>query len=304
MKVLIGVDGSSGSFEAIRQAVSLLAPDRDQVGLFYSPPEFQLRSDAHLEDATVERARTALARAVYDEARGKLPEALRGSVHEITGTANARHGLVAAADEWHADLIALGARGIGGVKELLLGSVAQSVAREASVPVLIVRPRKDARPLRLLLAADGAAPSRHAAEMLGRCTWPSQATGRIITVIEPLLAGEVPDWLAKHVRDADTEAIAQAWRKEHEAERRSKREEMVRLATTLPAPFQSQEPLVAEGNAAEEILKAIAQLQIDLVVVGARDLGRWERWLMGSTSEKVLAHAPCSVLVVRGRDKS
>ena len=37
------------------------------------------------------------------------------------------------------DLIVVGSRGIGGVKEFLLGSVSHTIARHASVPVLIVK---------------------------------------------------------------------------------------------------------------------------------------------------------------------
>jgi nucleotide-binding universal stress UspA family protein len=38
---------------------------------------------------------------------------------------------------------------------------------------------------------------------------------------------------------------------------------------------------------------------IDLVVMGSRGRGRVEQLLVGSTTEQVLASAPCSVLVVR-----
>lgn len=43
------------------------------------------------------------------------------------------------ATEWHADLIVLGAHGKRNIQKLLMGSVAQSVARQAKCSVLIVR---------------------------------------------------------------------------------------------------------------------------------------------------------------------
>ncbi len=46
----------------------------------------------------------------------------------------------AAAADWGADLIIIGSHGRGGVRHLMLGSVAEAVARGASVPVLIVHP--------------------------------------------------------------------------------------------------------------------------------------------------------------------
>jgi nucleotide-binding universal stress UspA family protein len=63
--------------------------------------------------------------------------------------------------------------------------------------------------------------------------------------------------------------------------------------------FQSQPPLVIVGHAREQILKTIEAERADLVVVGARGLGAVGRALLGSTSEHLLLHSPCSVLIVR-----
>lgn len=41
--------------------------------------------------------------------------------------------------EWKADLIIMGTHGYGGLKHMLLGSVAEGVVRHAPVPVLLVR---------------------------------------------------------------------------------------------------------------------------------------------------------------------
>ncbi|HEV2287848.1 MAG TPA: universal stress protein [Candidatus Acidoferrales bacterium] len=50
--------------------------------------------------------------------------------------------IVDAAKSWPADLIVIGSHGRGGVERLLLGSVAESVVRHASCPVLVVRRAK------------------------------------------------------------------------------------------------------------------------------------------------------------------
>lgn len=47
--------------------------------------------------------------------------------------------IVKAAKDWPADLIVIGSHGRGGVKRLLLGSVAEAVMRHAACPVLVVR---------------------------------------------------------------------------------------------------------------------------------------------------------------------
>lgn len=56
---------------------------------------------------------------------------------------------------------------------------------------------------------------------------------------------------------------------------------------------------VMEGDAAEAIIEAARQNTSDLIVMGSRGLGRSAGLLVGSTSQKVVAHAPCPVLIVR-----
>lgn len=48
--------------------------------------------------------------------------------------------ILATAKEWSADLIVIGSHGRGGVQRVMLGSVAESVMRQARCPVLVVRP--------------------------------------------------------------------------------------------------------------------------------------------------------------------
>jgi len=61
------------------------------------------------------------------------------------------------------------------------------------------------------------------------------------------------------------------------------------------------ERAVRIGSPAGEILKSAERA--DLVVVGARGLGPIDRLLVGSVSERVLHHAGCAVLVVKGRER-
>jgi nucleotide-binding universal stress UspA family protein len=57
--------------------------------------------------------------------------------------------------------------------------------------------------------------------------------------------------------------------------------------------------IIVEGRPAEQIVNLLRSKSIDLVVMGSRGRGRVQQLLVGSTTEQVLASAPCSVLVVR-----
>lgn len=58
----------------------------------------------------------------------------------------------------------------------------------------------------------------------------------------------------------------------------------------------------ATGDPADAILRVAADVEADVIVVGARGLGAVGRFLRGSVSTKVAHHAPCDVLVVEHDD--
>lgn len=61
------------------------------------------------------------------------------------------------------------------------------------------------------------------------------------------------------------------------------------------------EERVAEGDAREEIVRMAEDWRPHLLVVGARGLTPLKRAVLGSVSTSLLRHAPCPVLVVKGR---
>lgn len=77
--------------------------------------------------------------------------------------------IVAAAEELTTDVIAVGSRGLGGVKRFLLGSVSEQVLTYAPYSVLIARQPEEhgsPSPLRVLLAYDGSPTADAAVDML------------------------------------------------------------------------------------------------------------------------------------------
>ena len=304
-RVLIAVDGSAGSSEATRQIGQLLTPGHHEVALYYSPPGTRFPAGAEPLPEIREKARQMLATAVFDDAAARLPEAVRAGVHRIVGTQPPRVGVLTAAKEWHADLIVVGARGVSPVKELLLGSVSHAIVCESPVPVYVARTlpgRETARPWRVLVAWEGDEHNPETQEVVGSLTWPANTRAQLIHVIEPLFAGELPDWLEKMARDADSEPMAQAWVREHDAIKAQTRSQLEQQRLAYPAVFHAGEPIVAEGSPADQILKAAAREDVDLIVTCARRMGTLQRVLLGSTTEKILSLAKCSVLIVRQRE--
>ena len=56
---------------------------------------------------------------------------------------------------------------------------------------------------------------------------------------------------------------------------------------------------VLDGSPQRVLIEKAAEWGADLIVTGSHGYGFWSRALLGSVSNSVVHHAPCSVLVVR-----
>jgi nucleotide-binding universal stress UspA family protein len=296
MKILIGIDGSEHSLAAVAFAGRLLSPERDEVAFYHSFEPVALAEQ--IDESLQERACRAVANVIFEEAKTRLPEGLRAGVQTIIDEKHAAAALAGAAEQHGADMVVLGARGLGRMQGLLLGSVSSTVVRAARMPVLVARgAQAESGPLRVLIAYDAVHAAQHA-EFLGKLVWPAAATGRVAAVIESLLPSHLPEWVQKRARDADTEAMSQAWVQEHQQQREAKEQELASYVEQLPAPFRSSPPIVVEGNPAEQLLALVERQKPSMIVIGKATKNFFDRWFIGSVSEKILDHAGCSVLVI------
>jgi len=138
--------------------------------------------------------------------------------------------------------------------------------------------------MRVLLATDGSPEAQAATAWLATCPLPADATLRIVVAVSiPPSALDIPP-----VRE-----LQQALRDEARATGET--------ARTLLAPrFPTAEVRVPEGDARDEILREAEEWPAELIVLGARVLGRLAGFVMGSVSLAVARHALCPVLVVKG----
>jgi nucleotide-binding universal stress UspA family protein len=229
---------------------------------------------------------------VVAEARRRLEKRW----HAVTGRVlegDPREVVVEAANKDASDLVVVGARGLGAVASLFLGSVSLGVTRHAPCPVLVCR--GTARPVRrVTIAIDGSADARAAAEYFATLPLPSDLRIRIVGVVEPLrYPTSAPGFIGATLRTA---------MQDYENETRERLEAtLAPLATTFRSRVRSVVTTTPTGAPAAMILREAELDESDLIVVGARGLGALERVALGSVSEAVLRHATCPVLVVRPR---
>jgi nucleotide-binding universal stress UspA family protein len=233
-------------------------------------------------------------RRVVEEARTLLGP--RAAVEERVVQGTPKEEIVRAAEEWPADLVVVGGRGLGGVRGFLLGSVSQTVARHVHCPVLVVKGR--ARPLAsVLLATDGSDGANEAIRFLLSLPLVRNTKVRLLSAVE---STPYPASAPKMIRAQLKGMIAQL-----ERERRAEVEKVLdRAARELKAKVTRLTRSMPTGHPAREVVAAAASFDADLVVVGARGLGGMKRLLLGSVSERVLHDARCPVLIVKGTSRT
>lgn len=141
--ILVAVDGSDTSKLALQEAITLVKEWQAQLRIVHVVEEVTLNIDAmYVLDAYQEAMRKtgeeilrkaeAVARESGVKAETRLLE-IETLGHRIPDM------IVEEAQSWPADLIVLGTHGRRGFNHLLMGSVAEGIARISPKPVLLIR---------------------------------------------------------------------------------------------------------------------------------------------------------------------
>jgi nucleotide-binding universal stress UspA family protein len=195
------------------------------------------------------------------------------------------------------DLLVLGTHGRGGLKKVILGSVAEELFRLASCPVLTVGPAVPAEPAgakdfcRILFATDFGPASLNALPYAISLATESKARLILLHVVMPVPVVDVgPYWYP------GTDLVEQ--QKTARARYIERLKKLIPPEVNLPS---DPEFLVDFDFAPDAIVKIAADSQADLIVMGVNQ-SAWARasaHLPWATAHEVVCHAKCPVLTVR-----
>ncbi len=209
-----------------------------------------------------------------------------------------RRGLSAAevildyAEEVNADLVVMGTHGRRGPARLFLGSVAESVTRHASCPVLTVR--AGARSVReqavksILVPVDFSEPSELTIRYAQELAHVYQSGIELLHVAE-----EIP--YPYFYLPIDSELVSQRQDRARQA--------LAKLAAETLSSDVNYTTSIRVGRVATEILDHAKKSDCGLLVIGTHGLSGIERLLVGSTAEQVIREAECPVFVVKSKGK-
>ena len=287
MRVLIAIDGSTplsqtvqplthfGPLDEVTVVHALHLPHLDYPLL---PPD--LREQAR--QAIDEKLRAEGER-LLDKTVATLPQGV-GQVHRIHEVGDPSSVILETAQSTQSDLILIGARGLGPIKELFLGSVSHRVVLHAPCSTLVVR-----NPLPELKHILIPVESRDDAEYILRFVFslsfnhPPEVT--VMTVWpQPQLPFPTTLWQSEQLEER---ALVHA------------RETADGIAAQLTQRNITTHTAVGIGEPAFAILEQIKVLQPDLLIAGAHGRSGVSRYLMGSVSHTLVHRAPCPVMIVR-----
>jgi len=214
---------------------------------------------------------------------------------EVIGISVAQE-IVRQADEWRAELVVMGTHGRRGLRRLLLGSTAESVARITPVPVLLVRCESDdmnsssrAAYSRVLVPVDASEPSLAGLE---QALSYARQTGALVKVVH------VSNLLAK-----DGSAVPSVAYEPLLIEARKNANEVLAAARAVAHErglvIDTELIEIAGGSLAQPILDAARFWKADLIVMGTHGYRGVRRLTMGSDAADILRVSPLPVLLTR-----
>lgn len=297
-RLLVAVDFSPPSVAATHYARSLIAPGGVldllhvidahalSIGSAWTEPNPAALSDATADPANVLGLRERLAQLAARQLSAFAEQHCAGGVaHVNVSFGRPADEILATCARTTPDLVVVGSHSRGAVERLLLGSVAEEVARSSVTPTLVARDGAERFDGKVIAAVDTSAPAiaravvraaRDLAQRLGR-------PFEVVSVVAPAILVTYPE-LAAIIPDVTPGAVASA----------GKAQEAL-LEEVAEGAGATREVVV--GAPADEVCRRATTR--DLIVCGSHGRGLVGRLSFGTVSTKILRQAPCPVLVVR-----
>ena len=270
--ILCPVDFSQPSAVALRFAASFAASTQAGLTLmhahFWQAPQYFTASQlADLSQQFKDSMQDA------DRALGEF------AARECPGCVAARvvvdsspvEGILKTARETGAGLLVMGTHGRSGFNRFLLGSVAERVLRESTIPIATVRSPlgtlAEPRPIKRILCPVNDSPAaRHSLQIAAGLASSIHAELTVLHVVEGHGSGQRPDictWLSESDRQGC-----------------------------------SVQEVVESGDAADRILSLALKSSADLLVIGAQHRRFADATVIGTTTIRVVRHSPIPVLTI------
>jgi nucleotide-binding universal stress UspA family protein len=285
--ILIPVDGSSRAEEAVRSVQALSPPEHVLLLHCISIPHLAypgtgMSIGREYSEAAEHSLRDEGTR-ILEKAASLLPTGC-GQVSQHLEIGDPASIILSMAQNQSVDLIIIGSRGLGTIREHLIGSVSHRVATHATCLVLIIK--APVVPLKtILLPIAQPLDAEWTTEFLSHQPFrdtPHVTVLHVIPFLQPVLPirALLPD----------------SWKRELQEGGARLTKDVTDQLTNLGYPVES----IAEPGAPSSVIQEqVSRLHPQLLIMGTPGRSPLQRLAQGSVSHATIHHASCSVLLIR-----
>lgn len=301
-RVVVPLDGSDLAAQALPYAAALAGADAELNLVRVVPPASPIRDKLGQIVVPADAVERWAEQAARDELAAAA-ERVRGpglAVRATVAAGDPATEILRAAAADQADLIVLASHGRGAVGRVAYGSVADRLARHASIPVLVIRgadeqpaagvpARRQAVLRRLVVPLDGSPLARQALPVASELARRLGLAIHLITVLDPAtMASPALAYGAAFSSDVYQETM--------EGIRQTAEQTLANTAAELAQRGIAVTREIRQGP----IVDAIAQATRpgDVIVLTSHGRSGLTRWVLGSVAEKLVRVAPVPVLMV------
>jgi nucleotide-binding universal stress UspA family protein len=279
--ILLAIDFSQGSKDALKSAVFLAAKNRSKIHLLHViPPLYGWNID---QSSILRDAEGMLAEYVEEIHQGGVSE-----THAVALFGNPHEEIVGRADSLDVNLIMIGSGEKDEGDRFPLGTTAENIIRGSFRPVWVVKRGASPGMRKIICPVDFSEHSRRALVNAVNLSRMFAAELQVLTVAEKMTS--VYRGMALHSANIQAD-----WEKHI-------RKELDKFLDSFDFGGIVWDKVLRTGKPHEEVLKAAAETGSDMIVMGSLGRKGLVRILMGSVAEKIARELPCSLIMMKAPD--
>ncbi len=287
-KILVPTDFSEPANKAVEQAIFFAAKNDAEIIIVHAKVMFEDNPEKlpELEKREKEREDELLEKLKQDSIRHSTVKIN----HEIIRGFSVQSALLSYINNNEFDLIIIGTHGRSGIKHFLLGSVAEKVVRYAPFPVITVPPESSVEEKyhKIVVPFDFSAHAQLALENAIFFASDNNCEIDVLYVIEDENEPALNDWGRKSI----LEEIPNIKKKVRQ-----------KLSDTIKEISDHQKYTfklsVKIGTPHKEITKYVKKVDADLVIMATHGLVGIDRFILGSTTERVIRSVKAQILSMK-----
>ncbi|MBI5640452.1 MAG: universal stress protein [Nitrospirae bacterium] len=280
-KILVAVDGSESGKNAFRQSCKIARRDNSWITVITAIPPYQDQFQMLSIKEKVSRALREEGEKILSELK-KIADEEDVFIRPVLDEGSPVDSILDLAEENNFDLIVMGRRGKGRLEKALVGSVTARVIGHSRRDVLVVPKDTAVKWDTLVTPTDG---SRFSKVSTDKAIGLAKSYGGQIKAVSIV---DVTEEFQTQAPDAVEDLVKQARAYADEVGKRAEEQGV------------KAESFVREGESYKVITDLAGQLGADMIIMGSHGRTGVKRLFMGSVTERVIGHAPCPVLVVKG----